>query len=127
MVLVWAWLVFWSARPVFFAVSGPVVPIKVVECPFSSGRQGSCTGVWQPPGEPEKKVTIYGRRAFPDETVNARIHGDEAWALEKGEIEKKASHLAFLGIGGLFVMVVFLVALAPRKPPPRPNAPNFWL
>ncbi len=124
-----ALLVFSSARTLWFTASGPVVPVEVVEC-HAPGKYSYCTGVWRPTGEPEKTVTIHGRVA-PHETVDVRIHGDEAWANDKGLINRAWSEIGFWGIGGLIFMlagVFFAVrAGAARKSAPRPIAPSFRL
>jgi len=115
-VAVWALLVFAHGRTVWFSISGPVVPVQVVGCQ-GSPHGSTCTGVWRPTGEPEKTVTIHGDIwALKGETVNVRIHGDDAWATTNNrELSRAEMELGFWGIGGLIVIVVSLVAFGRRK------------
>jgi hypothetical protein len=95
------------------ADSRPLVPVEIVEChPVTKGSV--CTGVWRPTGEPEKTVTVHGD-VDPHETVNARIHGAEAWP-EGHAISFYA--VLLIGLGVLCLgMVVVLVRMGRKSAP----------
>jgi Protein of unknown function (DUF2510) len=114
---VWALIVFSNARTIWFSFSGPVVPVEVVGCQAGGKNTSICTGVWRPTGEPEKTVRIHELRwALPRETVDVRIHGDEAWAKNDATITRAFLEIGFWGIGGL--IFAFVVVVVVRKSAP---------
>jgi hypothetical protein len=111
-----AWMLFSGVRLLWLTHSGPVVPVEIVQYCHGGKNTSTCTAVWRPTGEPEQTVSVRTRGyPLPHETVNVRIHGDEAFA---DDMRHSKSVWVPIGWGLVGIVVPVVAVVASRKSGP---------